>query len=212
MLIVALLMLACIAVFIFILAKDRAYFTTKPYQRDRGRPADVLVVYYSRSGNTEAMAREIARRFQANIVRLKAESYPQTFGGWLRATRDAYFKNPAVIAPEKTDMSGYGLVFLGSPIWLYAPAPPLLTYVEKNDFQGKHVILFNTFNSKFGSEAIQDFRKMVETRKGRFLDHIYIRRGRIYNQKSGTEMIKEIRELLDAKYESWQKEMTNAEK
>jgi len=192
-----------LAPFIFMLWIDRKYFYSKPYKRKEGLPTDVLVLYYSRSGNTEAMAREIARRFQADIIKLTAGSYTLDFQGWVNANIDAWYKNPAVIEPETIDISNYDLIILGSPIWYFRPAPPLWTFVEKNNFQGKTVALFNTFNSRFKSEQIHRFQQLIINRGGRFLDHVYIRRGRIFNQISGNELIKKTQELLNDRNGKW---------
>lgn len=191
------------APFIFMLWKDRKYFYSKPYRREEDRPSDVLVIYYSRSGNTEAMAREIARRFQADMIKLKAESYTLDFKGWINANLDAWNQNPVVIDPETIDISKYNLIILGSPIWYFRPAPPLWTFVEKNNFQGKAVVLFNTFNSRFKSEEIQRYKELIQNKGGRLLDHIYVRRGRIYNQISGSELIKNTQKLLNARNGKW---------
>lgn len=187
------------APFIFILWMDRKYFYSKPYKRKEDHPTDVLVLYYSRSGNTEAMAREIARRFQADIRKLTTESYTLDFKGWINANTDAWNQNAAVIEPEAIDLSNYNLIILGSPIWYFRPAPPLWTFVEKNNFQGKTVVLFNTFNSRFKSEHIHEFQQLINKKGGRFLDHLYVRRGRIFNQISGNELINRVQELLNAK-------------
>jgi hypothetical protein len=77
------------------------------------------------------MAREIARRFEADIIKLSADSYTLDFNGWINANIDAWNHNPAVIAPETIDISNYNLIILGSPIWYFRPAPPLWTFVEK---------------------------------------------------------------------------------
>jgi flavodoxin len=191
------------ALFILMLWKDRKYFYSKPYRPKEDSHADVLVLYYSRSGNTEAMAREIARRFQADIIKLTAESYTLDFKGWINANLDAWNQNPAVIDPETMDISIYNLIILGSPIWYFRPAPPLRTFVEKNNFHGKAVVFFNTFNSRFKSEEIQEFQELIENKGGRFLDHIFIRRGRVYYQMSGNELIQEAQNLLDKKVKEW---------
>ena len=183
---------------------DRRYFYSKPYRRKGNLPADVLVLYYSRSGNTEAMAREIARRFQTDIIKLTAESYTLDFKGWTNANLDAWNQNIAVIEPETIDLSKYNLIILGSPIWYFRPAPPLWTFVEKNNFQGKAVVLFNTFNSRFKSEYIHEFKQLINKRGGRFLDHLYVRRGRIFNQISGNELIAKVQELLAIRNGKWQ--------
>ncbi len=198
-----LIAIVLLAPFIFMLWIDRKYFNSKPYKRKEASPADVLVLYYSRSGNTEAMAREIARKFQADIIKLTAESYTLDFKGWINANIDAWNQNPTVIEPETIDISNYNLIILGSPIWYFRPAPPLWTFVEKNNFQGKAVVLFNTFNSRFKSEEIHKFQKLIDNKGGRFLDHVYVRRGRVYNQISGNELIKKVQELLNTKDSNW---------
>jgi flavodoxin len=202
-LLIILVVVSFLAVSGFMLWKDWSYFESEPYQRNADYPTNVLVLYYSRSGKTEAMAREIARKFQADIVNIKAETYGQGVSGILKANRDAWNKRTAVIEPETIDISNYRLIFLGSPIWWYRPAPPLWTFVEKNDFQGKVVVLFNTFNSRFKPEEIQEFQELVENKGGRFLDHIYVRRGRIYNQLSGSELIEEVQKLLEDRESEW---------
>jgi len=192
-----------LAPLIFMLWKDRKYLYSKPYRRKEDRPTDALVIYYSRSGNTESMAREIARKFQADIVKIAAKSYTLDFKGWINANIDAWNQNPADIDPETIDLSNYSLIILGSPIWYFRPATPLWTFVEKNNFQGRAVALFNTFNSRFKSEEIQEFQELIENKGGRFLDHIYVRRGRIYNQIRGSKLIKNTQELLNTRIDNW---------
>jgi flavodoxin len=191
------------ALFGLTLWKDRSYFASPPYRRERGGPANVLVLYYSRSGNTEAMAREIARRYQADIVALEAEAYPLDFGGWRRAGHDAWNRLPAAIAPETLDITTYDLVFLGAPIWWFRPAPPLWTLVRNTAFRGKPVVLFNTFNSRFKSEEIDEFGRLIAHRGGRLIDHVYVRRGRILNQLSGNELMERVRDVLDTAAGRW---------
>ena len=193
-----------LAAFVLVQIKDRTYFHSPPYSRDPQKQTGVLVVYYSRSGNTEALAREIARKLEADIIRIESAAYTLDYKGWRRASKDASSEIPAEIEPEVVDMSQYRLVFLGSPIWWFRPAPPLWTFVEKNDFSGQNIILFNTFNSRFKPEKIQEFRLKLENKGGKLVDHIYIRRGRVYYQKSGQELIQEAQTLLDEKLSAWQ--------
>ena len=200
---VSLIVAAFAASFILVQIKDRTYFHSPPYTEKNSGSTDVLVVYYSRSGNTEAMAREIARKFQADIVRIESDKYTLDYNGWRQANRDADEKVPAEIKPETVDMEKYRLVFLGAPIWWFRPAPPLLTFVSKSDFSGKNIVLFNTFNSRFKSQEIAEFEQKIEEKGGRFIDHIYIRRGRVYHQMSGEKLIEESREIVDKKMQEW---------
>jgi len=201
---VVIIIVVAIASFVLVQVKDRTYFHSAPYTQKQDKDSDVLVIYYSRSGNTEAMAREVARKFNADIVKIEAERYPLDYQGWRNAANDADDKVTMVqIAPEIVDMRKYRLVFIGSPIWWYRPAPPLWTFVEKNDFKEKNVILFNTFNSRFKSEEIEKFRGEIEKKGGRLIDHIFIRRGRVYYQKSGEQLLEESREIVEEKMKEW---------
>jgi len=201
---VSLIAVVAIAGFVLVQIKDRTYFNSAPYTPKQGKATNVLVIYYSRSGNTEAMAREIAKKFDADIVKIRADRYPLDYQGWRNANNDADDKvTTTEIKPDFVDMSKYRLVFLGSPIWWYRPAPPLWTFVEKNDFKDKNVILFNTFNSRFKSEEIEEFREEIEKKGGKLIDHIFIRRGRVYYQKSGERLIGESREILEEKMNEW---------
>jgi hypothetical protein len=86
---VAFIVIAAIALFVLIQVKDRTYFYSPPYTPRQNKSTDVLVVYYSRSGNTEAMAREIARKFDADILQIEAERYSLDYRGWRNAANDA---------------------------------------------------------------------------------------------------------------------------
>ena len=199
----ALAAVASSALFALMLWKDRTYFASPPYRRERTRPANVLVLYYSRSGNTKAMAREIARRYRAEIVALEAEAYSLDFDGWRRARHDAWNKLSATIVPETVDIAPYDLVFLGAPIWWYRPAPPLWAFADSNDFHGKRVVLFNTFNSRFKSEEIDAFSRLIARKRGRLIDHAHVRRGRILNQLSGNELMERVRDVLASRAGRW---------
>ncbi|MCP4137037.1 MAG: flavodoxin/nitric oxide synthase [bacterium] len=190
--------------FILTQIKDRTYFHSDPFKLKPGEISNTLVVYYSRSGNTEAMARQIARRMNAPIQKIQAPSYGLSFTGWVNAFYDSLYNKTTSITPEKIDLSKYRLIFLGSPVWLFYPAPPLDSFIEHNDFSGKKVVLFNTFNSRFKDEEINRFKRKISEKGGSVIDHIYVRRGRVYNQKSGPELIREVNSIVDSKKIEWE--------
>ena len=163
--------------------------------------AKALVVIYSYTGNTKAVADEIIKRFKADIVIIKAKEYDGLVGR-MSALSEAW-KEVIItdIKPETIDLSQYNLIFLGSPIWWYRPAVPLWTFVEKNNFKDKIVVLFNTFNSKFKSKYIEEFKKMVKKKGGKFHDHIYIKRGRWFFQLNREKLLEKFNKLLDIKEE-----------
>ncbi len=158
--------------------------------------SNTLVVYFSRSGNTELMAKEIAKIKNAHVLRLEADSYKIGLLGWVNAMKDAR-NTEATISPSNIDLSLYDTIYIGSPIWLYSPAPPIWEFVKKNDFTNKNVILFNSLNSKFEQKYIDDFSRLVAEQGGKFIQHIYIIRGRMTNQMETDQFLNEIRTKLE---------------
>ena len=156
-----------------------------------GQKSQVAVVYFSRSGNTALAARHVARRLDAQLIEIQAAAYRLGLQGWVRAMWDAR-RHEADIVPRTMDLSEFETVYLGSPIWLYSPAPPIWAFVEHNRFDGKRVVLFNTFNSQFKPEYIEAFRSKVKERGAKSFAHKFVRRGRMTQQIGPDEVISAI--------------------
>ena len=193
----AVLVIGAAGAFTLMAVKDQTYVPSAPYEPQGELNSEFAVVYYSRSGHSEAVAREVARKFNAPITRIDAD-YPRDFSGQRKAVSDARAKALPNIRVEPIDVAAARRVFLVSPTWMFRPATPLWAYVEHADFRGKEVLLIATGNSRFEQAEIHAFAKRVEARGGRFVDHIFLRRGRIYWQKSREELLKEVRAQMEA--------------
>jgi flavodoxin len=184
---------------IFVIETENAQFRRNAAQADYepGTSLDskVLVVYFSRSNNTELMAMEIAKHYEANLVRLYADKYRIGFRGWLNSLNDAQTKH-ATITPERIDVSQYETIFIGSPIWWYSPAPPAWQFINNNDIADKNIVLFNTFNSKFKQEYIDDFKTKTEEKGGVFVKHIFVKRERMGQQISTEILLEKVRQQI----------------
>lgn len=107
------------------------------------------------------------------------------------------------IRHDPVDLSRYDLILLCSPTWWFRPAPPLWSFVENHDFSGKPVFLLMTGNSRFKEDLTSKFGKLVEKKNGKFLETLFIQRGRIYWQRTPDEVNKEVREALEARRSMW---------
>jgi len=175
---------------------------SKPLIQKEGN--DILVLYYSLTGKTEIMAKAIASRYQTDLIEIEAEEYGNDIIGSIRASADAWTeKRNSTIDPGIIDLNRYRFIFLGSPIWWYRPAVPLWTFAAKNNFQNQNIILFNTFNSRFKDKHIYEFSDLVKSKGGNLGDHIFIRRGRWYNQLDQNELVEQIQTLIKSKEAQW---------
>ena len=181
-----------IVAFAVMVAKDRTYVPSVPFSPKDPPSRQTAVVYYSRSGHSEAVAREIARTFNAPIARIDAD-YPRDFSGQGKALSDARAEAHPPIRVDSIDLAPVRRLFLVSPTWLFRPAPPLWAYVEQADLSGKDVVLVMTGNSRYKQGEVDAFAKRIEAHGGRLVRHLFLRRGRIFWQKSREDLLKEVR-------------------
>ncbi len=172
--------------------KDQTYVPSDDYAPTGEPSKDVAVVYYSRSGHSEAVAREIARMFNAPIARIAAD-YALSFSGQRKAVSGANAGELPRIEVVSLDLDHIRLLFLVSPTWMFRPATPLWAFVEQTDLTGKDVVLAMTGNSRFEQSEIDAFAKRIEARGGRLTNHLFLRRGRIYWQKSREDLLGDVR-------------------
>jgi flavodoxin len=172
--------------------KDQTYVPSDAYAPADKPNSEVAVVYYSRSGHSEAVAREVARAFNAPIARITAE-YALDFSGQAKAVSDANAGELPRIEVEPIDLDQVRRLFLVSPTWMFRPATPLWAYVEQTNLTGKEIALVTTGNSRFKQAEIDAFAGRVEARGGRLIHHIFLRRGRIFWQRSREALLTETR-------------------
>lgn len=123
-----------------------------------------LVVYYSRTGTTRALAQALAEALDADIdeVVLRNRRGPL---GFLRALIDNLtHAEPAV--SSKRDPANYDLVVVGSPVWAGGVASPLRSYLLQFGGVLKQVAAFCASGS--GGDQAQWFEE-VERLTGRRL-------------------------------------------
>lgn len=121
-------------------------------QPETGKP---LVVYYSASGNTERVAKDIAEAAGADLFEIvPTEVYTSDDLDWTnpdsRVSRehdDESLRDVPLTTTEVPDWDSYDTVFVGYPIWWGIAAWPVDTFVKNNDFTGKTVIPFATSSS-----------------------------------------------------------------
>ena len=109
----------------------------------------VLVLYYSQSANTKALAEELASRLGADLEEVvPVEPYAGTYQDVVERSR---LEREQGILPEvepvKADIASYDIVFLGYPIWFGTYALPMASALAQMDLNGKKVVPFCTFGS-----------------------------------------------------------------
>ena len=112
--------------------------------------SNVLVAYFSATGNTERVANAIAEATGGDLFELTpADPYTDADLDWTdessRVVRE--YENPeerdvALTVDTPDNWADYDVVYLGYPIWWGIAAWPVNDFVASNDFTGKTVIPF----------------------------------------------------------------------
>ena len=115
-----------------------------------------LVLYYSQTGSTEAVAKALQEKLGADAEAIvPVTSYGEDYGATIaRGGQELREQNWPEIQPIQADLSKYDVVFLGYPIWFGTYANPIATVLETVDFAGKKVVPFCTFGSGGLDESV----------------------------------------------------------
>ena len=126
--------------------------------------AKTLVVYFSATGNTKAVAEEISRLTGADLYEIvPADPYTDADLNYnnndCRANQEMNDTSarPA-IGSGVIDVSPYDIVFVGYPIWRGTMPRIINTFLDTYDLSGKTVLPFCTSGSSGITQSVSDFR------------------------------------------------------
>ena len=146
-----------------------------------------MVVYFSASGHTEAVANAIADAVGADRSVLEPVEpytpddldYNDEDSRVSKEHADEAQRKVELVSVTVEDWESYETVFIGYPIWWGIAAWPVDSFVEENDFTGKTVIPFCTSASSGlgkSGELLAERQGPETGRKGSALAPVYRRR------------------------------------
>ncbi len=132
---------------------------SKPAAKDeKSEEGKTLVIYYSQSGATKAVAEELQKQLNADIYSIEAKvpydgDYAATIQRWMQEKNDSV---KVEINPITLNLDDYDTIFLGFPIWGGTYALPIATFLADNPLEGKKIVTFATFGSGGIGKATAD--------------------------------------------------------
>lgn len=149
---------------IILLLSFASCYAQTPRQNEAAKTRDkqnILVVYLSRTGNTEAVAKMIQKEVGGNLVAIKTENpYPKNYEATVKQVAEEHEKG--YLPPLKTKIENIGkyeTIFFGFPTWGMQLPPPMKSFLSQYDLSGKTIIPFNT-NAGYGVGS--GFRQVKE--------------------------------------------------
>ncbi|MGL4207899.1 MAG: flavodoxin [Candidatus Adiutrix sp.] len=133
-------------------------FFFMPQLQASAQKPNILIVYYSRTNNTEVIAKQIQNIVGGHMVRLETvDPYPSDYRA---TTRQAQVElNSGYKPPLKTtvdNIESYDVIFVGSPNWWNTIATPMMTFLSQNPLAGKTIVPFITHDGSRVGQSVND--------------------------------------------------------
>lgn len=145
-----------------LIAAVAVLFPAMDMQAQTASGKKVLVAYFSHSGNTREMARQIAEATNGDLFEIVPQSaYPAQYDAvTAQAKREIGRGYRPALKGRLPDIGAYDVIFVGSPCWWGTVAPPVATFLAAYDWSGKTVAPFMTHGGSRMGRSEDDIEKL----------------------------------------------------
>jgi menaquinone-dependent protoporphyrinogen IX oxidase len=144
-----------------------------------------LVVYYSLTGSTRAVAVPWAKELGANIEDIQCDRYAPSITSFMRAGYDSWRGRIPRIRPLMHSPSNYGHVVVAGPVWAHHPATPIRALLHEFQTQLPQVAFLLTYG---GSGAEQSLREMEAIAQRRPIATLALRQNDIKADRTAAQL------------------------
>lgn len=135
---------------------------TAPGEAIAGDAGKTLIVYFSWSGNTRAVANHIHDLIGGDIVEIETVvPYPDTYEEVTQIVPGQLANDYRPELKTKVEnMDEYDTLIVGTPIWGSRLAPPVKSFLAKYDLSGKAIAPFCTHGGSGTAQSVNDIRSV----------------------------------------------------
>lgn len=126
--------------------------------------SQILIAYFSWSGNTKAVAEEIQKQTGGQLFAITpATPYSETYSVTVAKAKQEQLTNARPkLKTNVEDFDNYKVIFLGYPNWWGSMPMPVATFIESHNWQGKTIIPFYTHGGGGVQNCNEDLRKILK--------------------------------------------------
>lgn len=105
-----------------------------------------IILYYSRSGNTEKIALRAKADLQCEAVKIvPEEAYGNYIASCMRVTKEKKAPVAPAFATPVPNLTAYGVILLGYPVWAQDMPRFVAEFISQCDLRNKIVVPFATY-------------------------------------------------------------------
>ncbi len=145
---------------------------------------NILVVYFSHSGNTRVIANQIRESVGGDIFEIVAvDPYPSDYDAVVeQARKELREEYRPKLKTKVENMESYNVVFVGYPIWWGTMPMPVATFLSEYDFSGKTIVTFCTHEGSRLGRSVEDITELCP--QSTILDGLAVRGRDIKNMQN----------------------------
>lgn len=137
-----------------------------PVHAQTGNDGKTLILYYSRSGNTRAACEVLQQELGAEMVEIKDRGGRGAGFGIAMGMLKTVLNLRTDTDPETMDLAPYRTIIIAAPIWAAKFGLAMRSFVERNRFDGKRIIIFITADSFIEEKYQKKHRDLIEASGG----------------------------------------------
>lgn len=122
----------------------------------------ILITYYSRSGNTEQVAKELATLCDADLDPIRATKDNDKGWRFIRTLFQTGRQSCSTIEPSDHNPQNYDLVIIGTPVWMSNLSSIARAYLRSHVTQFKNVAFFCTEGRTGENKVFQQMKDEVD--------------------------------------------------
>lgn len=122
---------------------------------------NILVAYFSFSGNTKVIADQIHEKVGGDIFEIKTEdAYPTDYDAVVDQAKKEQEENyRPKLATKALNMDSYDVIYVGYPNWWGTMPMAVFSFLEQYNFSGKTIIPFCTHDGSALGKSVEDIKK-----------------------------------------------------
>ena len=121
---------------------------------------NLLVVYFSRTGFTRIVARQLARACHADLEAIDDLQGRSHATGYALSAFEALCHQRPLIDRATHTPQDYALVAVGTPIWMWNMASPVRSYLLRHRGQFQRVAFFCTYGGSGSRKVLNDMQTL----------------------------------------------------
>ncbi|WXG42255.1 MAG: flavodoxin [Candidatus Freyarchaeum deiterrae] len=145
---------------------------------------NILVAYFSHSGNTRVIATQIHESVGGDIFEIvSVDPYPSDYDEVVeQARKELREEYRPKLKTKVENMKSYNVVFIGHPNWWGTIPMPVATFLSEYDFSGKTIVPFCTHEGSRQGRSVTDIKKLCP--QSTILDGLAVRGGDVKNAQN----------------------------